>query len=288
MDFFGKAQAIETLKEQFLTEHPQWMVLAVQKDPALYRYIEGGTPADKKELTSLLAGLTLEQLHVEGLRAELMNYPGLTAIATHGKAKALYEEAKATKDDLKFAEAREWAEVAHTLSGVDMHPGANVSPMTFIDHGTGDVIGETARIGEGTIIFQGVTLGGYGKAAEGRPRHPTIGRNVEISTGAKVYGDCEIEDGVKINPDAVIIQCHVGAGAVIDSGVRLRGFDVPPNTRVTGEGARILLTPIEGVTTAEKAASKWFSHTRVLKPDAVRELYDAAKAKGEESKGLTY
>ncbi|GEM_PF-3008482 len=267
MDFIGKTQAIEGLKEQFLNEHPQWMVLAVQKDPALKRYMKSDVPLD---------AVSLDDLYVDGLRAELMNYPGLTAIATHIKAKALYNEAKKTDDKLKFAEAREWAEVAHTLSGIDIHPGANIDPLFFVDHATGSVIGETASVGAGTIVFQGVTLGGYGKPGEGRPRHPTIGKNVEISTGAKVYGDCEIEDGVKINPDAIIIKCHVGAGSVIDSGVRLRGFDVPAHTRVTAEGQKILLTPTEGVSKEDKVQSKWFAEAHEVSKDVVRELYEAA------------
>ncbi len=98
------------------------------------------------------------------------------------------------------------------LTGIDIHPGAQIEKGVFIDHGTGVVIGETAIVGKGSLIFQGVTLGGTGK--ESGKRHPTIGRHVVIGAGAKVLGNITIEDHVRVGAGSVVMR-NVPAGSTV-------------------------------------------------------------------------
>ena len=105
-------------------------------------------------------------------------------------------------------------------TGIEIHPGAQIVKGFFIDHGTGVVIGETAIIGDNVTLYQGVTLGGTGK--EHGKRHPTIGNNVMISTGAKVLGSFKIGD-----------NCKIGAGSVVLE-------EVPPNSTVVGVPGRVV------------------------------------------------
>ncbi|MFK0734643.1 MAG: serine O-acetyltransferase [Gloeotrichia echinulata GP01] len=118
------------------------------------------------------------------------------------------------------------------LTGIEIHPGAEIGKGVFIDHGMGVVIGETAIVGDYTLIYQGVTLGGTGK--ESGKRHPTVGQNVVVGAGAKVLGNIQIGDRVR-----------VGAGSVV-----LR--DVPADSTVVGIPGRIIsrkekdpLSPLE-------------------------------------------
>ena len=106
------------------------------------------------------------------------------------------------------------------FTGVEIHPGAKIGRGVFIDHGMGVVIGETAIVGDYTLIYQGVTLGGTGK--ESGKRHPTLGSNVVVGAGAKVLGNIQISDRVRI-----------GAGSIV-----LR--DVPPDATVVGIPGRII------------------------------------------------
>ncbi|SDF48778.1 serine O-acetyltransferase [Sporomusa acidovorans] len=106
------------------------------------------------------------------------------------------------------------------LTGVDIHPGATIGEGLFIDHATGVVIGETCVIGKNVTLYQGVTLGGTGK--EKGKRHPTIGNNVVVASGAKVLGSFTVGDNSKI-----------GAGSVV-----LR--EVPPNSTVVGIPGKIV------------------------------------------------
>ena len=89
-------------------------------------------------------------------------------------------------------------------TGIEIHPGAQIGKGFFIDHGTGVVIGETAIIGDNVTLYQGVTLGGTGK--EHGKRHPTIGNNVMISTGAKILGSFKIGDNSKIGAGSVVLE----------------------------------------------------------------------------------
>ena len=110
--------------------------------------------------------------------------------------------------------------LARFLTGIEIHPGAEIGQQVFIDHGMGVVIGETAVIGDGCLIYQGVTLGGTGK--ETGKRHPTLGCNVTVGAGAKILGNITIGSDVR-----------VGAGAVVLK-------DVPPNSTVVGVPGRIV------------------------------------------------
>ncbi|MEA5618675.1 serine O-acetyltransferase [Cronbergia sp. UHCC 0137] len=110
--------------------------------------------------------------------------------------------------------------IARFLTGIEIHPGATIGQGVFIDHGMGVVIGETAIVGDYALIYQGVTLGGTGK--ESGKRHPTLGENVVVGAGAKVLGNIQIGNSVRI-----------GAGSVV-----LR--DVPSDCTVVGVPGRII------------------------------------------------
>jgi serine O-acetyltransferase len=114
------------------------------------------------------------------------------------------------------------------LTGIDIHPGAKIANGILIDHGTGVVIGETAEVGKGCLIFQGVTLGGTGK--ESGKRHPTLKEHVVVGAGAKVLGNIIIENNVRI-----------GAGSVV-----MR--DVPAGCTVVGIPGRVVKTSGKGLT----------------------------------------
>ena len=103
-----------------------------------------------------------------------------------------------------FLIARYISEKAKRKTGIEIHPGATIGKGLFIDHGTGVVIGETAIIGNNATLFHGVTVGGTGK--EKGKRHPTIGNNVFIGSGAKILGNIIIGDNVKIGANAVILK----------------------------------------------------------------------------------
>jgi serine O-acetyltransferase len=97
------------------------------------------------------------------------------------------------------------------LTGIEIHPGAKIGKRVFFDHAMGVVVGETAEIGDGCTIYQGVTLGGT-SLYKGAKRHPTLGKDVVVSAGAKVLGGFEVGDGAKIGSNAVVIK-PVPAGA---------------------------------------------------------------------------
>src|ERR1039457_6331317 len=90
------------------------------------------------------------------------------------------------------------------IAGIEIHPGATIGRRFFIDHGMGVVIGETTEIGDDVLLYQGVTLGGTGN--EHGKRHPTIGNNVVIGTGAKVLGSIRIGNNVKIGAGSVVVH----------------------------------------------------------------------------------
>lgn len=144
----------------------------------------------------------------------VLTYSGLHAIWFHRIAHALWKRKFRTL-------ARIISQFSRFLTGIEIHPGAKIGRKLFIDHGMGVVIGETCEIGDNVTLYQGVTLGGTGK--EKGKRHPTIGNNVLIATGAKVLGSFKIGDNSKI-----------GAGSVV-----LR--EVPPHSTVVGIPGRIVV-----------------------------------------------
>ena len=112
------------------------------------------------------------------------------------------------------------SQLARWLTGVEIHPSANIGTGFFIDHGMGVVIGETAEIGDYVTLFQGVTLGGTGK--ERGKRHPTLGNHVVVGAGAKILGGIKIGDNVKIGANSVVLK------------------NVPANSTVIGVPARVI------------------------------------------------
>ena len=129
--------------------------------------------------------------------AEVFLYPSFYALLCHRVAHKLYKKEH-------FVMARLISQFARGITGIEIHPGATIGKGLFIDHGMGVVIGETCEIGENVTIYHGVTLGGTGKH-HGK-RHPTIGNNVMISTGAKVLGPFKVGDNSRIAANAVVLQ----------------------------------------------------------------------------------
>lgn len=129
--------------------------------------------------------------------SEVFLYPSFWAIFFHNFAHKLYKRNC-------FFLARLISQLSRGLTGIEIHPGATIGKNFFIDHGTGVVIGETCEIGNNVTIYQGVTLGGTGKDIG--KRHPTIGNNVMIGSGAKVLGPITIGDGSKIGAGSVVLS----------------------------------------------------------------------------------
>lgn len=140
-------------------------------------------------------------------------YPSVHALIWHRAAHFLY------RHKLKFL-ARMISQITRFFTGIEIHPAAQIGKGLFIDHGMGVVIGETAVVGDDCTIYQGVTLGGTGK--DTGKRHPTLGNNVMVGSGAKVLGPFTVGDNSKI-----------AAGAVVLS-------EVPPNSTCVGVPARIV------------------------------------------------
>lgn len=140
-------------------------------------------------------------------------YPGVKAIRMHRRAHFFYKHKM-------FFLARLISQHAARVTGIEIHPGATIGRRLVIDHGHGVVIGETAEIGDDVLIYQGVTLGGTGK--DTGKRHPTIGNNVMISSGAKVLGPFKVGDNSRIAAGAVVLE------------------EVPENSTVVGVPARVV------------------------------------------------
>jgi serine O-acetyltransferase len=131
-------------------------------------------------------------------------YPGLHALLLHRVAHWCWGRG------LRWL-GRFVSHVSRWATGIEIHPGAKIADRVFIDHGMGVVIGETAEIGEGCTIYQGVTLGGT-SLSKGAKRHPTLGRHVVVGAGAKVLGGFTVGDHAAIGSNAVVTKA-VPAGA---------------------------------------------------------------------------
>ena len=145
-----------------------------------------------------------------------LTYPGVHALWTHRVSHALWQFGAHTP-------ARALSSVARAVTGVDIHPEAQIGRRVFIDHATGVVIGQTAQVGNDVVIFHGVTLGGV--AMTPGKRHPTVGDHVMIGAGAKVLGPITVGTGVKIGANAVVVK------------------DVPCGNVAIGVPARLLPKP---------------------------------------------
>lgn len=126
-----------------------------------------------------------------------LTYPGVHALWAHRVSHSLWIRG------VKLP-ARMLQSATRVMTGVDIHPGAQIGRRVFIDHATGVVIGETAEVGEDVVIFHDVTLGGV--AMTPGKRHPTVGNHVMIGAGAKVLGPIEVHDGAKIGANAVVVK----------------------------------------------------------------------------------
>jgi serine O-acetyltransferase len=155
-------------------------------------------------------------------------YPGLHALVLHRRAHWCWTH------ELKWL-GRFISHIARGLTGIEIHPGAVIGERVFFDHAMGVVVGETAQIGDGCTIYQGVTLGGT-SLYKGAKRHPTLGKNVVVSAGAKVLGGFEVGDGAKIGSNAVVIK-PVPAGA---TAVGIPARIIPSKT---GESADVTTDP---------------------------------------------
>lgn len=142
----------------------------------------------------------------------ILLYPGFHAIVFHRIAHLLY------KYKLMFF-ARLISQIARFLTGIEIHPGAQIGNRLFIDHGMGVVIGETAIVGDNCNIYHQVTLGGTGK--EKIKRHPTLKNNVIVGCGSKILGNITIGENVKIGANSVVLKdvennvTVVGIGRII-------------------------------------------------------------------------
>ena len=135
----------------------------------------------------------------------IFSYPGLYAIFVYRVAHELYESGVPLIP-------RIMSEYAHGATGIDINPGAKIGEYFFIDHGTGIVVGETTVIGDHVKLYQGVTLGGTGKDVG--KRHPTLGNNVMVGSGAKVLGPFRVGDNARIAANAVVLR-EVPEGATV-------------------------------------------------------------------------
>ena len=141
-------------------------------------------------------------------------YPGLHAVWLHRVSHFLWGAG------LKWI-ARLLSVFARFLTGIEIHPGAKIGRRVFLDHGLGIVIGETTEIGDDCTIYQGVTLGGT-SLYKGVKRHPTLGKGVVVSAGAKVLGGFTVGDGARVGSNAVALK------------------EIPPGATAVGIPARIL------------------------------------------------
>jgi serine O-acetyltransferase len=183
----------------------------------------------------------------------VLTYAGLHAIWAHRIAHALFRRRL-------FGLARIVSQISRFFTGIEIHPAARIGKRLFIDHGMGVVIGETCELGDDVILYQGVTLGGTGK--EKGKRHPTIGNNVVIGSGAKVLGSFTVGDNSRIGANAVVLQ------------------EVPPNSTVVGSQGRLVRINGQKIDKLD--------HTNLPDPvmDLLRNLTQEIAALQEEVHGL--
>lgn len=177
----------------------------------------------------------------------ILCYPGLHALFFYRLAHAFYRSRW-------FVTARLVSQFGRFLTGIEIHPGAKIGEGLFIDHGMGVVIGETAEIGDNVTLYQGVTLGGTGK--EKGKRHPTIGDNVVVSTGAKVLGSFTVGDNVKIGAGSVVLKA------------------IPPDSTVVGVPGRVVVQNGKKIP-EERRTEKEIDLRHDLLPDPVADVISA-------------
>ena len=182
----------------------------------------------------------------------LFCYSGLHAIWLHRISHAFFKRGW-------IVTARLISNFGRFLTGIEIHPGATIGDGLFIDHGTGIVIGETAEIGKNVTLYQGVTLGGTGK--EKGKRHPTIGNNVVVASGAKVLGSFKVGDHAKIGAGSVVLK------------------EVPPYATVVGIPGRIVVLHGKRIHSEEDFKKAWLEYCSehgydINNPDVHNEICD--------------
>lgn len=187
----------------------------------------------------------------------ILCYPGLHAIIIYRIAHWFYKRKL-------FLIARLLSHIGRFLTGIEIHPGAKIGKGIFIDHGMSVVIGETTEIGDNVTIYQGATLGGTGK--EKGKRHPTIGNNVVISSGAKVLGPFKVGDNSKIGAGAVVLK------------------EVPPNCTVVGVPGRIVIKDNKKVSGTKKEIDL----DQVRLPDPIAQELECLRKRVTELENIIY
>lgn len=181
----------------------------------------------------------------------LLLYPGIRATQNHKIAHWCYEH------DHKFL-ARYISQRTRHKTGIEIHPGAKIGKRLVIDHGMGIVIGETAEIGDDCLLYQGVTLGGTGK--ETGKRHPTIGNNVLVGSGAKVLGPFKVGDNSRVAANSVVL------------------CEIPENSTAVGSPARVVRQNGEKVNYVENVEQIHVTDPLVQEVVALRKELNELKA----------
>ena len=187
-----RTEAVRRLAEDVLVEHKEQIPETVLEDVAAFRERDPAATSDE-EIILLYAGF---------------------------HALEIYRVAHILHIRKNTFEARALSQVAKFLTGVEIHPGATIGKGLVIDHGEAVVIGETAEIGDNCTLYQGVTLGGTGK--DTGKRHPTLGNNVLVGSGAKVLGPFKVGDNAKVAAGAVVLK------------------EIPPNCTAVGIPAKVV------------------------------------------------
>ena len=177
----------------------------------------------------------------------ILCYPGFHAVTLHRLAHAVWRRGWVLL-------ARFISHIGRFLTGIEIHPGATIGRRFFIDHGAGAVIGETAEIGDDVTLYHGVTLGGT--SLEVGKRHPTIGNNVVIGSGAQVLGPITVHDGARIGANAVVLK------------------DVPAGVTMVGIPAK----PVLPRTTTEKPKFHAYGTPNADLPDPAAKVVEALLA----------
>ncbi len=183
-------------------------------------------------------------------------YPGFHAMLFYRLAHGLWERHF-------FFLGRLVSQMGRFFTGIEIHPGAKIGRGFFIDHGMGVVIGETAEIGDNCTLYHGVTLGGTSWAKE--KRHPTLGNNVVVGSGAKILGPFTVGDNSKVGSNSVVVK------------------EVPPNSTVVGVPGRVVMAGGQSVERAD------LEHGQLPDPEAkaISCLFDQIRALERKVKVLT-
>jgi serine acetyltransferase len=218
---------VRTVSDYFLSTEPNWLAQAVSHDPALI---------EEEDKPRVIAGEPVPEDIVKAATPQLRQYQGLHAIAFHRFSHAKFEEYQSKKANGDRKGAAEALEIARDISqgvrrltaGIEIHPGANIGKNFFIDHGSGVVIGGTAKIGDDVFLYHNVTLGATSHKSvvvtlpNTNIRHPQIGNDVVVSTGAKILGPTLIGDDVSIATGVTCEGCKsIGNGSKIFDGASI-------------------------------------------------------------------